>query len=42
MTPEEAFRLINEAMPEELRGEDVDEAFEVLYGVVSAGKEEKA
>lgn len=41
MTPKEAFRLINKTMPEELRGEDVDEAFQVLYGAVSAGEEDE-
>jgi hypothetical protein len=34
MNPGEAFRLISETMPEELRGERVDAAFGILYDTV--------
>ena len=31
MNPEEAFRIVSEAIPQEARGESLDEALGVLY-----------
>lgn len=36
MTPGEAYRLVSDTMPEELRGEEVGTAFGVLWDLVAA------
>ena len=41
MTPGEAYSIISRAIPDELRGEEMDEAFSVIYDVVLADIERR-